>query len=589
MLIPKLLLVFLLFISPALLASDPLPDALQPGGARPEAAPRIPPPAPGSILEIPPLVERPLSADEGDRIQVRRFRLVDARDLPQYNISLAALERLLETARLEQPDGFTIGQLEAVTNRVTNHYRSRGLILARAVLPVQTVTDGIVDIQVIEGHLGRVLAEGNQVYSRNTLARPFNDLKGKPVSQQEAESALLILTDFPGLAAFGMFQPGQRVGEADLMIRVPNEERFNFNFRLDNHGSDTTGEYRGRATVHWNNVTGNADRLTLTAQKSFEPDNSLYGAADYHIILNRHWQAGGYLRNNRFDVGGEFEALEISGESNQYGVYGQYQWLRSRERNLSTRLELASKQSITESNGGVNNQDRLTVMTLALNYDSVDLRFNGLNYAGVELSKGFNDLFGAMGDSDSAAALPVDQQPSRRGFSGEFAEGDFLKLLAFYSRLQNLFPGTSLLLRSELQYSKDLLVPMEQYAAGGPDHVRGFPGSYTLYDTGALVSIEYIWQPIFLGQYEAFGSWRWNDLIQFAAFYDHSLGEKNDPRPNEPQGMYQLSSIGAGIRFNIPNRLASRLQYAIPLTDESGNDDEEKAQPQLWFDIAVYF
>src|SRR5690606_37868338 len=122
---------------------------------------------------------------------------------------------------------------EAVTNRITNYYRSQGLILAKAVLPVQTVTDGVVDIQVIEGHLGRVLAENNRVYSTRALSRPFNNLKGQPVSQKEAESALLILTDFPGLAAFGMFQPGQKVGEADLLIRVPNEERFNASLRVD--------------------------------------------------------------------------------------------------------------------------------------------------------------------------------------------------------------------------------------------------------------------------------------------------------------------------------------------------------------------
>jgi hemolysin activation/secretion protein len=221
-----------------LLAMDTLPDALQPGALRPELQPRTPPQPPAlDALEIPPLVERPLSAEAGERIAVSRFQLVDARDLPEYGIFLADLEQLLEASRLEQPSGFTIGQLEAVTNRITNHYRSRGLILAKAVLPVQTVTNGVVAIQVIEGHLGRVLAEGNQLYARDTLARPFNDLKGQPVSQQQAESALLILTDFPGLAAFGMFQPGQRVGETDLMIRVPNEERFNFNLRLDNHGS----------------------------------------------------------------------------------------------------------------------------------------------------------------------------------------------------------------------------------------------------------------------------------------------------------------------------------------------------------------
>ncbi|MDF3823484.1 POTRA domain-containing protein, partial [Leptospira sp. 96542] len=161
------------------------------------------------MLEIPPLVERSLSPGEGPRIQVTRFELQDARDLPRHGIQIAEVRGLLDQAlREQQADGFTIGEMEAVTNRVTNYYRQRGLILAKAVLPVQTVTDGIVTLQIIEGHLGQVLSEGNGLYSTRTLARPFHDLLGEPVSQQEAESALLTPTDYPGLAVFGTFQPG---------------------------------------------------------------------------------------------------------------------------------------------------------------------------------------------------------------------------------------------------------------------------------------------------------------------------------------------------------------------------------------------
>ena len=576
-------------------SAQELPEATRPGAIQPHNQPRLPPQPSGSVLEIPPLVERPLSAEEGERIPVRAFRLTDATDLPEYGINLQEMQQLLDAARDEQPQGFTIGQMEAVTNRITNYYRSKGLILAKAVLPVQTVTDGVVDIQVIEGHLGRVLAENNRVYSTRALSRPFNNLKGRPVSQKEAESALLILTDFPGLAAFGMFQPGQKVGEADLLIRVPNEERFNASLRVDNHGSETTGIYRGRGQLHWNNITGNADRLSITVQQSAQPQNSQYAALDYHIFFNRYWQAGGYARLNTFDVGGEFESLEISGESSQYGLYGHYQWLRSRERNLSTKLELASKYATTERTGDQINEDRLTLLNIGINYDSVDTRFSGLNYAGLEISQGFNDLLGAMGDSASAYELDSDLRPSRqggeRGADGRspYAEGAFTKALAFYSRLQNLTESSSLLLRTELQYSGDILVPMEQYAVGGADHVRGFTSSYTMYDTGGLVSLEYILQAPLLGDRQAFGGWRWRDMLQFSIFYDHSLGEKNSPMPNEPEGMYQMSGAGVGIRFNIPNQLTSRIQLATPLTDESGNDDEEKAQPQMWFDFAWHF
>lgn len=568
--------------------AEPLPDRVQPGGVRPQSAPRIPAESASPVLAIPPVVERPLAVDDGERIVVSRFELVNARDLPEQGIVLAELEALVETARLERPEGFTIGQLEAVASQLANYYRSHGLILAQAILPVQTVTEGVVKLEVLEGRLGQVLAEGNRVYSVATLQRPFRDLIGAPVSQQEAESALLVLTDFPGLTAFGMFQPGQRVGETNMLIRVPNEQRFSGSVRTDNHGSDTTGVWRGRASAQWNNLSGNADQLGLTLQHSVLPANSFFAELNYQIVLNRYWRASTYANRNTFSVGGDFEDLDIGGDSSQIGLGAQRIWQRSRERNISTRLELASKQATTERFGQQSNQDRLTVMTLAADYDSVDTRFSGLNYAGLEIATGFNDLLGAMGDAASAEDLPNDERPSRRGANGDYAAGSFFKTLLFYSRLQNITDNSSILARTEFQYSPALLVPMEQYAVGGADHVRGFPSSYALYDTGGLLSLEYIIQAPRIGDRDAFGGWRWRDLLQLSVFYDHSIGKKNDPLLSEVDGWFQLSTLGTGVRFGIPDQLTSRLQFAVPLTDGSENDDQE-AQPRLWFDLAWNF
>ncbi|MDF3823319.1 ShlB/FhaC/HecB family hemolysin secretion/activation protein, partial [Leptospira sp. 96542] len=208
-------------------------------------------------------------------------------------------------------------------------------------------------------------------------------------------------------------------------------------------------------------------------------------------------------------MGGDFADQQLSGSSEQFGLYVKQVWRRSREGNFSTQQELASKFSSTERFGAPANEDKLTVLKLSMNYDSVDTRYSGLNYAGLEFSQGFNGLLGAMGDSDSARALEQGRRPSR--LSGErtssnqniYAEGAFSKLLAFYSRLQNITGSSSVLFRTELQISNDLLVPMEQYAVGGADHLRGYDSSYTLYDTGALLSLEYILQAPGLGDAQA--------------------------------------------------------------------------------------
>ena len=54
-------------------AQEPIPDQVQPGGMRPESSPRIPAQSASPVLDIPPVVERPLAVDEGERIVVSRF------------------------------------------------------------------------------------------------------------------------------------------------------------------------------------------------------------------------------------------------------------------------------------------------------------------------------------------------------------------------------------------------------------------------------------------------------------------------------------------------------------------------------------
>ena len=153
---------------------------------------------PGTPFEVPALIDRPLDIEEGPYVRINAFNLIDAEDYPEHEVSIDEINStILDTLLKEQPGrGFSIGELQEVADEVTRYYRTKGLILSTAVIPVQTITDGTVDIQVFIGKLGRVVAEGNKKFHLNTLEKPFKKLIGQPVTQHEIEEALLILTDF---------------------------------------------------------------------------------------------------------------------------------------------------------------------------------------------------------------------------------------------------------------------------------------------------------------------------------------------------------------------------------------------------------
>lgn len=564
-----------------------LPDSARPGAARPE--PEEFDALPGSSIEIPEVVERPFDVDEGDTVFVTEFRLLDARDLPDFGISLQEIRSLLEDQRASMPKGFTIGQLQQVIDMVTDYYRSKGLILTQAVLPVQTVSSGIVDIQIFIGKLGRVLVEGNDLYIDNFIKKPFQDLIGQPVSQAKIEAALLTLTDYPGLTVFGVFQPGIIIGTADIVLTVQQEEKFDVAYRADTHGTRETGRNRLRATIDWNNITGFADRLTLSGQQTFVPANSMLVSLDYERFLADGFKIGGFLNRNTFDVGGEFRDSQISTETDNQNIFLEKSFIRSRQKNFSGRLDFTRKRSITNTAGTDTSRNILSVFSLGVDFDSVDTfsfsdEGGGINFGSVAFSQGLNNFLGSMGDSDDAERESV--PPSRRGGDDSFAAGQFSKMFGSYTRLQTVSKNNSLLLKAEYQWSDLLLVPLEQYSVGGPNNVRAFSNARILWDRAYFLSLEWLINAPFFADKTAFGNRTWGELVQFSLFYDWARGRLNNPSQIDQQGYDIFDGVGLGLRFVLPGLIESKFAWATDVGSKKvGGDDEF----QFWGDITYHF
>lgn len=537
-------------------------------------------------MQIPAVIDRPFEVEQGPRVIVSQFRFPDARDLPSADLRMADVQQLVDGLRDKRPEGFTIGELQEVADQVTKFYRQKGLILAQAVLPVQQVQEGTIDIQIFEGRLGRVLTEGNEIYDAEVLQGPFEKLVGEPVTKDSIETALLQLTDFPGLTVFGVFQPGQLVGTADIVLRVQEEKRFEVSYRVDNHGLPETGRVRFRPTIEWNNPTGGADKVTLTLQETWRPKNNLYWSGDYERYLYRGWRGGATYNNNDFDVGGDLAKRHIAGKTHDIGAWVNKAWFRSRQFNLSSKLAFDHKESRTYTSGRKTNEDRLSEFSVEGTLDYVDTRFKGLNFATAEYSRGVNDLARAMGTFNDAELQPPDSRPSRQGGSGKFASGQFNKIYLTGSRLQTVTKNLALLVRGEFQWSNDLLVPLEQYSVGGPDNVRAYPPAQFLLDKALFFSAELIQNMPFITDVPAFGNRTWGELVQFSAFYDYALGRLNDPLDSEPPGYVNFGGGGIQARFTLPGSIESRVMWAWKV---GRNQPDNGRQPQIWGDLTYHF
>ena len=580
-------------------------------------------------FEVPPVYRRPLDIDEGPRIHVRKFVVTGVVDHPELGITQATVDSLVERLRRQMQtldvlneEGFTddemkaiaelmrralvdkdvksaqeyeafiarlreqkryreemsIGQLQEVATELTNFYRHSGLVVAQAYVPAQTVTNGVVTLHVMEGVLGKVIVEGNHDYSTERLTLPFSSLEKQAVSKSQLESALLRVTDYPGLTAYGVLQPGSEVGETDLLIKTLLERKHGFTVRADNHGSASTGEYRLRLSYDLYNPLGRADEFNLNLIGSFKPANTLYGGVKYQTpIINEKWSSGFGASQNQFEVGGDYSEFEITGTVTTVNLFVRNDLIRSRSANFYGQFDFARKSAETRLKDQTIGQDIVFVATLEVGGDFLDSRFSGINQGTLQYGHGIPGLLGALEANDPTA--------SRRGGSGEVAGGEFDKVVIYLSRLQSLGKSQNMLLRLSGQYSPDLLPPIEQYSLGGPNNVRAYAVSEYLRDRAWFSSLDLNFNAPGFQDVRAFRGRSWGEIFQLSLFADYAKGYLNDPLSNEESSI-TLAGYGAGAQLLIPGEILARLEVAMPTTSA---EPANHRSPQYYFQLQYSF
>jgi hemolysin activation/secretion protein len=416
------------------------------------------------------------------------------------------------------------------------------------------------------------------------LAAPFTDLIDTPVTASGIESAILTTSDYPGISVFGVFQPGTEVGETDLVVRVQDEQPWLASLRTDNYGTRFTGQYRVFADFQWNNPTGAGDRFYAAILRQFDPTNGRFWQLEYERPIGPPGMSIGVSgQQNPFDVGADLAAADLSGESEIYQVFLRRSLIRSRQKNVFSTVSWQYSNAVTSQADVEIAQDILSVLEIEFGFDSIDSRARGLNLGTLGFTFGLGDLLGGHGN-DKAAEQSV--PPSRRGGSGEFADNNFFKAYGSYSRLQTLAEDISLLLRSEGQWSPDLLTSLQQFSIGGPASVRAYPVAEALFDSGAFGSLELTINAPGFSHVPAFGGLTWGQLLRVSFFSDFAYGQLNDPVSTD-RASASFYGYGAGLAFGIPGELQGRLQYARPFAGAATPSDGDDSR--WWFELTYQF
>jgi hemolysin activation/secretion protein len=524
------------------------------------------PQAPGSF--VPPVKDRDTGDAAGQKVAVNGFHVIGVGSHPKLGVTPASIQSLVDAQYTKlatqsgSPVQLSFAQMQDVAQKVVDRYRAAGFIVSNAFLPAQTIgADRIVQIQVLEGQIGKIIVKGNKRYRPGVIAASAQGLRGKPLLKSDVDTALLYARDLPGVSVSSTFQPGEHTGDTDLVM-VANESKrpYKFMFGANNYGTDLTGKYRAEAGVEWDNPLGIGDTFNALLDYALDPTNNIYGAVTYRAPAPLAPGLSAVVGASRSELQvntGTFSALDVKGPTSLY--YGGLDWkfTNTVDFQQQTTLHFIQEKSRLSSIGISLSDEKFGVAELTYGFVHTDRRFQGVDILQVGVRQAVND--------DSREPDLVSPNHS----------SNFTVAKLSYTRLQFLSKSQRLNFKFVGQYSNDALIPLEQFVMGGPDSTRAYPIADALRDRGYYAALEYhVDAPGFGNKISPFYGRPWRELLEFEVFVDYSKGfSAGDNRISTPESA-TLSGAGAGLIFRLPRfkNFEFHIDGAVPLSSQNTSD-----------------
>ena len=529
------LLVVLLGVWPALpVWAAPPPPAPGAGTILQQAQP-TPPPAPASNssglnIEQSPNSTLPPSAP----FPVEHFEITG-----NARIDTATLHALVASAEGKR---LTLPELAALTGRITDYYHTHGYPLARAIVPPQTLHDGVVRIEVIEAHYGKVSVSNQSRVSDGLLQSTLAGLQsGAVVSQAPLDRSLLLLSDIPGVAVNAALKPGETVGSSDLQVGVTSPQAITGSVTADDAGDRYTGRARLGGTVSLLDPLHHGDVLSLNALTSGSGMN--YGRLSYDVLLNGEGtHVGVGYSGLHYRLSGRLSDLDASGDAQDASLWVKQPLVRGRDLSMYAQIQYDHLR-LNDDVGASDLETRRHLDNLTTSFDG-DVRDGAL--AGAVNTWSASWTYGHVG-FDNAVAESADSTAAD-------TQGDFSKWNVSLGRLQSFNANDALYLQAIGQWANGNLDPSQQFIVGGPASVRAYDVSALSADTGYQFTAE------LRHTYPEFWYGRWQTI----AFVDDAHVTVN--RTTFAPGPNTASLYGAGVGMNWagPDEWTASVTLAAP-------------------------
>jgi hemolysin activation/secretion protein len=475
-------------------------------------------------------------ADDVVHFEIRRFEVVG-----NTLLSPAEVEAAVAPFVGRQRD---FGDVQRALEALEALYHARGYNVVTVRLPEQELNGGVVRLDVVQTRIGRITVSGNRAFTGQNIRHSLPALQSGHTPQLAQVSAnLKLANENPAKKIKLSLEGAQADDEVNARIEVSEQRPWRAMLNLDNSGTDATGKTHAGVVLQHANLLGRdhvgSVQYTTTVEK---PEQVAVWGVGYHIPFYALGDSldlfASYSNVDSGTVNAGLFDLAVAGKGAVYGA--RYNSILARRGALAQRLVFGLDHKAYKN----------SVMFAGENFGN-DVTVHPLSAAWLG-TLGLPD-----GEANLALTLVQNIAGGSRGGSAAFARvrssasasWNALRLAAGYT---HAFGGDwQARLLANGQYTRDALVPGEQFGAGGSTSVRGFEERELATDSGLLANLE-LYTPDLCGK----AGWQCRAL----AFYDIAWGERNHVLPGELTRT-TIASAGIGLRFAASSAASVQLDY----------------------------
>ncbi|MEH1880971.1 ShlB/FhaC/HecB family hemolysin secretion/activation protein [Nostoc sp.] len=460
----------------------------------------------------------------------------------------------------------TFAQLLEARSKITELYINAGYVTSGAYIPEQTLTTGVVQIQIIEGKLEDIQITGTRRLNPNYIRSRIALGASTPLNQKRLLESLQLLQLNPLIQNLSAeLSAGSRTGANLLAINVTEADTFNVQTVLDNGRSPSVGSFRRQLQINEANLLGLGDSISLTYSNT---DGSNTIDTSYTLPLNsRNGTLNvSYGTTSANVIEHPFNKLDIESASQYYELTFRQPLVQTpnqefalgitasrRETDISSSLLEKNNVPLFELSPGADEQGRTRVSALRFFQEWISRNSQEVIAARSQFSLGIGAFNATINETD----------PDSRFFAWR-GQAQWVRLLA---------PDTLLLIRGDVQLASTTLLASEQFGLGGINSVRGYRQDLLLADNGALASVELRLPIVRVSQ--------WNGVLQVTPFIDVGTAWNNSSSKDE-NNTNTLASFGLGLRWLQGNNFTAAVEWGIPLVSVH-------TQGNTWQENGLYF